>query len=351
MKKKPNYLPTIILLVFLLVVAVIRFVPDAGEFYALYLYPTISFVLSWVSSFIPFSIEEWIVIGAFLILLIFPIFAFYKGRKWKGILFGELRIIGWIYVWFYLGWGANYFRHDVLTRMNLKPVSIDKSEFVAFLEEFTAELNSSYIRIDSLDSENILKEIRVIYNTFPKEYGLTKAQSFQRPKKVVFNDLYSGVGVLGFMGPFMAESQLNLDLLPSQYAFTLAHETAHLLGVSSEAESNFWAYKVCEKSNNPVIRYSGYFSMLPYVWQNANGILNETEMNEWKNSIDIEIRKELQSQNEYWRTLRNPYIDNIQEKLYNWFLKSNNIKSGMANYSEVIGLVMAERKRQSYTIH
>ncbi|MCF0179358.1 MAG: DUF3810 domain-containing protein [Bacteroidales bacterium] len=325
-------------------VIVIRYVPNAGEIYALYFYPKISLALSWVSSFIPISLEEWIVIVFVLMLLFFPFFVWRRRKQWKGVLLVELEIIGWSYVWFYLGWGATYFRNDMLTRLNLKPVSIDKTEFVTFLNEYTDKLNSCYLRIDSIERDATLREIQTIYNTFPKEYGLAKAKAFQRPKNVVFNNLYSGVGVLGYMGPFMCESQVNLDLLPSQYAFTLAHETSHLLGVSSEAEANYWAYKVCVSSNNPTIRFSGYFCMLPYVWQNARGILSKDEMDEWKESIKVEILNELQSETAYWQAKRNPFIDSVQEKIYNWFLKSNNIKSGMANYSEVIGLIMAVRK-------
>lgn len=46
------------------------------------------------------------------------------------------------------------------------------------------------------------------------------------------NDLYSAVGVLGFMWPFFNEIQLNGELLPEQLPFCYAHELSHQLGVS-----------------------------------------------------------------------------------------------------------------------
>lgn len=69
------------------------------------------------------------------------------------------------------------------------------------------------------------------------------------------------VGVTGSMGPFFCEFTLNGDLLPSQYPATYAHELAHLLGITSEAEANFYAYQVCTRSQVQAIRFSGY---LPY---------------------------------------------------------------------------------------
>ncbi|MCF0243665.1 MAG: DUF3810 domain-containing protein [Bacteroidaceae bacterium] len=325
----------------LLLVVAIRYVPGAGEVYALYLYPTISLVLSWLSSFIPYSLEELIVVAATLIIVLYPVVALKKKRRLLIVLKNEVVMICWIFVWFYLGWGCNYYRNDLLTRMMIQPASFEKAEFKTFLNEYTEKLNSSYVRVDSVDKERTLQEVKSIYNTLPDGYGLTKPKSFQCPKRLLFNGLYNGVGVLGYMGPFMAESQLNLDLLPSEYAFTLAHETAHLLGVSSEAEANFWAFNVCSSSDIPDVRCSGYLGLLPYVWQNAQGLLTEKEMEEWRESIDKDIIAEIQSQGEYWQAKRSPIIKEIQTRLYDWFLKGNNIQSGMANYSEVIGLIMA----------
>ena len=91
---------------------------------------------------------------------------------------------------------------------------------------------------------------------------------------MLFNELYSSVGVLGFIGPFFCETQINAELLPTQVPFVYAHEYSHLLGVSNEDEANFWAYTVCVNSDVPEIRYSGYFSLLPYVLSNADRVLS-----------------------------------------------------------------------------
>ena len=41
----------------------------------------------------------------------------------------------------------------------------------------------------------------------------------------------------GFMAPLFSGSCLNADILSFDFPFTYAHEYAHLLGVSNEAES------------------------------------------------------------------------------------------------------------------
>ena len=67
------------------------------------------------------------------------------------------------------------------------------------------------------------------------------------------------------MGPFFCEFTLNGDLLPSQYPATYTHEIAPLLGITSEAEANFYAYQVCTRSQVESIRFSGYFSVLSHI--------------------------------------------------------------------------------------
>ena len=65
-----------------------------------------------------------------------------------------------------------------------------------------------------------------------------------RVTTMLFTPLISMVGVTGSMGPFCCEFTLNGDLLPPQYPATDAHELAHFLGITSEAEANFYAYQV-----------------------------------------------------------------------------------------------------------
>lgn len=144
------------------------------------------------------------------------------------------------------------------------------------------------------------QEIKEIYRQVPSMYGLALPRDYQHPKQVWFNPLYSGVGVLGYMGPFFAESQLNEELLPVQLPFTYAHELSHLLGVSNEAEANYWAYRVCRSSKRPAVRYSAYFGLLPYVLVNASSVLTEEEFREWIKTIRPEVVKDYEYKRMYW---------------------------------------------------
>lgn len=328
------------LFLFLIFIGVCRYNHSLGEWYARHLYPVISAFLSGLTSFIPFSLEEITVIAIAIGLTGYPFYAKYRKRTWRTITGHELEMIAWTYVWFYIGWGLNYFRTDYYERMNLEEIPYETHTFEAFLKDYTHALNASYTPQMKIDRHQIIDNIKQIYQQYPSECHLLKPRSFQRPKTVLFNRLYSSTGVLGFMGPFFNESQLNNDLLPHEYPFTYAHELAHLLGVSSEAEANFWAYQTCIRSPQPSIRYSGYLGILGYVWTNVQMSLPEEKQQAFIAHIRPEIKADFKKSRLHWENLRSPFIDRLQTALYSWYLKGNQLPEGIKDYNGVVGLVV-----------
>lgn len=320
----------------------VRFCPRLGEAYALRLYPVISRVLSWMAAAVPFSLDEVLVLAAVSAALIGIPWARRRGVCWKRIggTVGEAAL--WMYVWFYWGWGLNYFRDGLCRRMQVEPAPFEEARFRSFLSGYTSRLNASVTACGGTDRFPEYRDsIRSAFLQVPSRYGLSRPAAWQCPKRSCCNALYSSVGVLGYMGPFFAESHLNHDLLPEQYPFIYAHELSHLLGVSSEAEANYWAYRVCTTSSDARIRYSGYFGLFGYVASNARSVLSESDYREWLRTVRPEVVEQYVSQRDYWHAKYSPLLGAVQERLYHFYLKGNNIPSGQKNYAEVIGLLLS----------
>lgn len=332
-----------ILIILLVFIFLCRYSQSISEWYVQTVYPSLTGFLSALSSFTCYSLEEFVVVFFLILLIAYPIIARRKADKTpkRRIITTEIELIAWIYVWFYLGWGINYFRSSFFTRTDTTPVEYADTIFRQFLLNYTDSLNSYYLPETEFGLVPFEEEIKALYDQRATAYGLCRPRSYQHPKKVLFNALYSGVGVLGYMGPFFAESQLNSDLLPLQRPYTYAHELSHLLGVSSEAEANFWAYYICTHTTQREIRYSGYFGLLPYVILNAGNLLDKETYAAWLATIRPEIIDQLKDIRVYWKARYSPFIGSIQNKLYDWFLKNNRIGSGRKNYAEVINMVIA----------
>lgn len=339
----------ILLAVSLVALLVVRFVPGGGEFYASHLYPAISSVLSAVSSLTNRSLEEIYVLLAVILLIIYPVIARVRYLKWKHVAITEMEILLTVYSWFYWGWGLNYFRDSFYVRQSVVPAAYDKDAFRSFLKEYTGELNRSEQESagKQFDRNSIAKNIRDTYNSHRNLHRLCKAKERFEPKKTMFNSLYSGVGVSGYMGPFLCEMQINGDLPDEQFAFTYAHELAHMLGVSSEAEANFWAYSMCKRSGDAQVRNGAYFGILPYVVASASYLLDEKEFKAWAETIDKRTLQKHRRIREYWAGLYSPTVGAVQDWTYDIFLKGNNVGSGVKNYGEVVGMIMSVREKNN----
>lgn len=332
----------ILLIILLIIVACIRFIPGAGELYATLLYPHISAFLSWISSFVPFSIDEVVALIGIFLLIMTLVTGIKRAWKWYKTVGRLCQIILWYVVWFYLGWGCNYFRDNFYTRMEVVPANAEKEIFLRFANDYAEKLNRSWSETYEIDQEQVVDEIKKLYRRhLPPTSGLCVPKDYQYPKEMLLNRLYSAAGVLGFMGPWVGENLLNAELLPVQYPSIYAHELSHLLGVNNEAEANYWAYYVCTRSEHQAIRYSGYQCLLPYVLSDARSLLSEDEYREYFLSIRPEIIQERREISAHWQDLRVELIDQLQDFLLDLQLKGNNIPSGTRNYNQVVSMIIS----------
>lgn len=317
------------------------YIPGMGEWYARRIYPAVSAVLSRFSSLFPFSIGDCFIYGSIAGLLIYLLYAICKQRKpWRGIR-RVAEYLAWVYVWFYLAWGLNYFRQNFYSRVNVKPVVYSETNFRAFLGSYTDSLNTTYCPIEQLDTTFIDQEVKAGYHTIYKQFHIVSPAGYLRAKPMLVSPWMSSVGVKGYMGPFFTEFTFNKQLQPTEFPATYAHEMAHALGISNEAEANLCAFLVCTRSDNQEMRFAGYFSIFSYVLGNAYRVLPEEEFIAWRESLHPEVRRLYNEKVRYWQELYSPWIGEVQDKVYNLFLKGNNISSGTANYAQVIALLMA----------
>ena len=80
--------------------------------------------------------------------------------------------------------------------------------------------------------------------------------------------------------------------------------------------------------------------------------MSEEEYAELFNRIRPEIIELAQKNQQYWMEKYSPLIGDIQNFIYDLYLKGNKIQSGRKNYSEVIGLLISyeEWKKTKFQI-
>ena len=177
-----------------------------ADFYALNIYPRWSGAMSWLTGWIPFSLDEVLVVAAVAGVVVCLV---RFRRRWMAL----LALLMWLAVWFYAGWGINYFRSDIYARAGVKPVvrgSVEIGEaaefgesaesagsvgspadvrFEAFLRAYTSGLNESYVPVETIDRKALALEIKEYYGSVPERFGLAEPRPWQRPKRLIFSRL------------------------------------------------------------------------------------------------------------------------------------------------------------------
>ena len=318
-----------------------RFSTGVADFYSLSIYPTLSAILSWVASPVDFSLQDIALILIVTMAIAVVVTTMVKKQGLKRCLMYEALILLWTYNGFYMTWCNNYYRSSIYQRTTTSPATFDEEIFQSLLKTYTSRINAEWTRERAETGARLEEEIKAYYNRVPASYGLAEARTWQHPKSTLFNPIYSAVGIQGFMEPLLAESCINHDVQAFDYPFVYAHEYAHLLGISSEAECNWWAYYACLSSEQKAVRYSALKNILPHLMRNAHRLLTAEAYEAWIGTLRPEILDDLRQTSIHWEALRSPIMRKVHELTYDLFLKGNNIQTGLQNYSEVVGMLLS----------
>lgn len=117
----------------------------------------------------------------------------------------------------------------------------------------------------------------------------------------------------------------------------MAHEKAHQLGVTSEGEANFYSWLVCTHSSSQRIQYSAKLFISFHFFRQARGLEAYKKL---VAEISPEVQADIDRISEHWSKLLNATMDKTASKLNDAYLKHNNIKSGIKDYTGVVEHVM-----------
>ncbi len=306
-------------------------------FYSQTFYPGIAFLLSFVSKWVSFSMDDTFYVLLAIFLLTISLLAIFRKIRFGKFLLLFLQTLSICYVLFYWFWGFNYYRSGINDRLQIGKSKPDTVQFVRVLENLIAQTNESYCTFDNITKSEISRLVESSYKENSSFLKLNYPQGSRTPKSISLSSFFAKAGIAGYYGPFFSEVHLNNNLLMIEYPQVLAHESAHQFGITSEAEANFYGWLVCAKSDSKYLRYSANISMINYFLSQARRLHNFADL---VHQINKPVIDDIRKVQKHWESMRNEQIDNAAGKVNDVYLKTNKVEKGIEDYFGVVQFVM-----------
>jgi len=330
------------------------------NFYSTDFYKIIANILCFITSSLPFSLAELIILS-FITLIIWyilkTIITLYKSynkrlKILKKFILNIFTALGVIYFSFQLLWGFNYQRLTLGKIFHLNVHNSSSTELSSLCVRLINSLNTLRVTINQnkdgvmklpYDKKHILKTAHLGYDRVPLRYSKLKG-NYGIPKAILLSSLMCYTGITGFYFPFTGEANINMAEPDSFLPFTITHEMAHQRGFAKEDEANFIAYIACVNHPDINFQYSGSLSALSY---SLNALWKDDPL-AYKKLIltcSIGVLNDLNYNQSFWQRYSGP-IEKISDKVNDTYLKSQNQRSGTRSYGEMVDLLLASHRNK-----
>lgn len=298
--------------------------------------------LGYVFKYIPFSLTEWLVIGAVIcavILLTLSIISFIKLRICKGINgICSILIIALSVVTMYFATAEMAYNREALP-IQLYEENVHKSKFRSIIDFYVDDMNKCVSQMSfkasgdvdlKMNTLELAKQVEKEYERLKDNPYYTSFTTYVKP--MAFSWLFSEFQLTGVTFLPATEANINYMMTDSEKPFTALHEVAHSKGVMREEDANMLASYLCLTSDNPYFRYSGYMYTIGSLLDLANYTGVKDEYAAVYYTLPKAFLKNIECTSKFWNEHKS------MQKIADWFndlyLKMSGEKDGTKSYQD-----------------
>jgi Protein of unknown function (DUF3810) len=252
---------------------------------------------------------------------------------------------------FFWLWGFNYGRTPLAQQLSLRPVPLDTAALWDELCIETAALTVLRTQLAGTDTTALNDErlwphraedtVRAAVKTWLAARGFPVSGRV-RGRALRPSGMLLAFSTAGIYWPFAGEGNVDWGLHPLQKLPVMAHEMGHAYGFGDEGVCNFIAYAAGYRHPNAYIAYT---SRLSY-WRTVAVSCLQQDPERYARTVRSQLPAGLRQDVRAIEARMNEYRELFprwRNQVYDAYLKSQGIPTGMLNYSEVIMLVRAMR--------
>ena len=315
--------------------------------YAMGFYPKLSSILRIVFGRIPFSLGDIlysiVIISVLWQLGKFAVRLLHKTESWRkklAPLLTAATILLFVYVYFYLFWGLNYYRQGIEEQLGLKNGKFDKQQLIDLNQYLLVQVNNRK-EICLQKKDTVMSRERMFLSALDGYNNLQNQFPFLHYKHAslkpsMFGKIGNYIGFQGYYNPFTGEGQINTAIPNFLQPFVVCHEIGHQIGYASESEANFVGFLAANSSSDTLMQYSSYLDMFLYAWGNLKAV-DSIAAKQIGEQVHTGIKRDLNTYRTFIKNHRT-FLSDWTDQLYDYYLKQNRQRKGIESYGEVTGL-------------
>lgn len=302
-------------------------------------------ILAGATSIVPFALCE-ILLAALLLWFIISLIRAIVKRRMVRWLTGVLLIVCILLTSFIGIWGLNYYAPPMQERLGLsdRQFTVEElKEATVYYRDRANEFAYSVTRDENgvmvaYDFDDLAKAAGEGFETLGQTIEDFDGSTV-RVKKLLSSPLQGKLGTTGVFICLTGESCVSTTTHSASMPFTMCHEIGHRMAFAREDEANFAGFLACAASRRPEFQYSGYYAAFRYCY-NALYAKNPTAAAEVWSGVTAAVARDWADSAAHYEELRNETAAELSDTVYDAYLKSFSVESGVQSYGEVTDLLL-----------
>ena len=333
-------------------------IPAFSDFFNKYISPIIRAILSYQTTWIPFSLAEMLLILVpVIIVVIVAVGMKHYSDSWRNVgvfCVIMISIASYVFSTYALGFVPAYHGSTLDKKMGIDKQTVSAAE----LEE-TAEIIAEALREESkyiiyngegfsvmpYGYNELNDKLMDAYEKARKKYDFI-SPLHSNIKEVMLSEPMTYTHISGVYTFFTGEANLNVNFPDYVLPYTAAHEFAHQRGIAREDEANFVAFLVCMESDDHYIRYSAYLNLYEYV-SNALYSANRDAHTSVYYKLPYGAMTDMAAYSKFFKKYQKTVVSDVSGAVNDTFLNFNGVEEGSKSYGMVVDLAVAYYKAES----
>ena len=341
-----------------LVYVLARFWTAFAEFWARYPSQGLRFILAKLTSWIPFSLAEALILSLPVLAAAYIIYSNRalnrsdSPRAFWSCLMPLICAIFLLLSYFCLAFGPCYFRNGLDTNLGFKREAVSAEDLRDCAVWLSGEIEAiedqiaygasghSYMPYSYYEMTGKLNDAFAAYAEKADYISSFRASV----KPVVLSVPMTYTHISGVYTFFTGEANVNVNFPDFCTPYTTAQEMSHQRGIAREDEANFVAFLVCMESDDVYIRYSALVNLLQYVSSALSRADSELYATVYRGHYSSALRSELSAYSKFFDEYRQSTASTVVGAVTDTFLQSQGQTQGTQSYGLVVDLFVAYYK-------